>query len=205
MKSKNVLLILIVVVALVIIFYNASDSQDDGAYVESVIAEREQTDRFMRNSKESPFKGDSTGYTGLHYYDPDPAYRLIAQFKPVDKKEVVLLATNDGKEQQYAKYGYAEFELGGRHRLLIYQGIGAGQMRGKLFIPFGDETSARETYGGGRYLDVKHTPGSMTLVLDFNKAYNPYCAYNDSYSCPLPPAENLLPVAVKAGEKNYKD
>jgi uncharacterized protein (DUF1684 family) len=76
-------------------------------------------------------------------------------------------------------------------------------MRGKLFLAFGDATSARETYGGGRYLDITKTPGSTTITLDFNQAYNPYCAYDDTYSCPLPPAENLLTVAIKAGEKNY--
>jgi uncharacterized protein (DUF1684 family) len=72
-----------------------------------------------------------------------------------------------------------------------------------LFLAFGDKTSALETYGAGRYLDVTKTPGSRTIKLDFNLAYNPYCAYDNTYSCPLPPAENLLEVAVKAGEKTY--
>jgi uncharacterized protein (DUF1684 family) len=78
-----------------------------------------------------------------------------------------------------------------------------GPFRGKLFLAFGDETSARETYGAGRYLDVQKVPGSKTITLDFNKAYNPYCAYNETFSCPLPPQENLLQVAIKAGEQTY--
>jgi hypothetical protein len=72
-----------------------------------------------------------------------------------------------------------------------------------LFLAFGDETSARETYGAGRYLDVKKVPGSSTITLDFNLAYNPYCAYSDGFSCPLPPKENLLSIAINAGEKTY--
>jgi uncharacterized protein (DUF1684 family) len=72
-----------------------------------------------------------------------------------------------------------------------------------LFLAFGDETSAVESYGAGRYLDIKKVPGSTSITLDFNLAYNPYCAYNDTYSCPLPPKENLLPVAIRAGEKVY--
>jgi uncharacterized protein (DUF1684 family) len=122
----------------------------------------------------------------------------------VENKKVVVLKTNDDKEQRYLEYAYAEFNLDGvRNRLTILEGIDMGPIRGKLFLAFGDETSAVETYGAGRYLDVNKVPGSRTIVLDFNKAYNPYCAYNNSYSCPLPPAENLLKVAIKAGEKNY--
>jgi uncharacterized protein len=80
-----------------------------------------------------------------------------------------------------------------------------GPFRGKLFLAFGDATSAKETYGAGRYLDITKTPGATTIILDFNKAYNPYCAYNETYSCPLPPPENLLNVAIRAGEKSYHE
>ena len=79
----------------------------------------------------------------------------------------------------------------------------SGPSRGKLFFAFGDETSAVETYGAGRYLDLEKVPGSSTITLDFNKAYNPYCAYISNYSCPLPPAQNLLTIPIKAGEKTY--
>ena len=72
-----------------------------------------------------------------------------------------------------------------------------------LFLAFADETSAVDTYGAGRYLDVKKVPGSNTIVLDFNQAYNPYCAYVDKFSCPLPLPENLLKLAIRAGEKIY--
>jgi uncharacterized protein (DUF1684 family) len=79
----------------------------------------------------------------------------------------------------------------------------AGPERGTLFLAFADETSTQETYGAGRYLDIKKVPGSSSVLLDFNKAYNPYCAYSDKFSCPFPPKENILSVPIRAGEKVY--
>jgi hypothetical protein len=87
--------------------------------------------------------------------------------------------------------------------LLILESIESGPLRGTLFLAFADGTSARETYGAGRYLDVKKVVGAATVELDFNKAYNPYCAYADHFSCPLPPRENILDIAIRAGEKSY--
>ena len=89
------------------------------------------------------------------------------------------------------------------NKLLILELMEMGPQRGKLFLAFADETSGDETYGAGRYLDVKKVPAATSVVLDFNLAYNPYCAYNDSYSCPFPPKENILKIPIKAGEKTY--
>lgn len=204
MKSKNILILIVVIVALVVVFYGFEESQDDTTYIETINKERERTDRFMRTSKESPFANNKDAFTGLKYFPPDVAYRINAKLEPIEEKKVMLLPTNDGTEQRYIPYGYAVFEHSGvQNRLLILEGIGMGPVRGKVFIPFGDETSALQTYGGGRYLDVNKVPGSVTVVLDFNKAYNPYCAYNETYSCPLPPAENLLKIPILAGEKSY--
>ena len=119
---------------------------------------------------------------------------------------MVLLETNDQKENRYLEYAHAEFSIAGvKCKLLILEIMDDGPSRGSLFLAFADETSARETYGAGRYLDINKVPGSSTILLDFNKAYNPYCAYSDMYSCPLPPRENILPVAIRAGEKTYKE
>jgi uncharacterized protein (DUF1684 family) len=87
--------------------------------------------------------------------------------------------------------------------LLILEIIDVGPFSGTLFLAFADATSANETYGAGRYLDLKKVPGATSVTLDFNKAYNPYCAYSDKFSCPFPPKENVLKVAVKAGEKSF--
>jgi uncharacterized protein (DUF1684 family) len=158
----------------------------------------------MRTSKDSPFAKNPADFKELIYYPPDPKYKIIADLNPIENRKTVTLATNDGKEENYLEYAYAEFDLDGfHHRLLILEVIDMGPFRGKLFFAFGDETSADETYGAGRYLDLVKVPGSRTITLDFNKAYNPYCAYNNNYSCPLPPSENLLRIPIRAGEKTY--
>lgn len=108
------------------------------------------------------------------------------------------------ERRKHTEYAYAEFELDGiKNKLLILEIRDMGPYRGTLFLAFADKTSAVETYGAGRYLDVKKVPGATSVTLDFNEAYNPYCAYNDWYSCPFPPKENILEVAIQAGEKTY--
>jgi uncharacterized protein (DUF1684 family) len=204
MKTKNLILVLTVVLLIIILFYSTTGNQDDAAYTSGILKEREDKDRFMQTSEESPVAGTKNDFKGLTYYDPDPQYRIVANMVPVTGKKVVVLNTSDGKTQRYLEYAYAEFELNGiANKLLILEIMDMGPFRGKLFLAFGDETSARETYGAGRYLDIQKVPGSKTITLDFNKAYNPYCAYNETFSCPLPPPENLLQVAIKAGEKAY--
>jgi uncharacterized protein len=203
MKTKNIFLIIVIVALIAIVFYSLQDSQDDTAYIQHVAKEREEKDRFMRTSAESPIQNKES-FKGLEYFPPDPRYKIIADLHPIESRKVVVLNTSDGKEERYIEYAYAEFTLDNvKNRLLILEMMDMGPFKGKLFLAFGDETSAVETYGAGRYLDLTKSPGSATITLDFNKSYNPYCAYNSTYSCPLPPRENLLRVAIKAGEKNY--
>jgi uncharacterized protein (DUF1684 family) len=128
----------------------------------------------------------------------------MASLEPVEQKQVRVLQTSTGEQARYLDYAWASFELQGKKcKLLILEVMDMGPNRGKLFLAFADETSAKETYGGGRYMDLKKVPAAASIELDFNKAYNPYCAYNENYSCPLPPRENLLRIAVRAGEKSF--
>lgn len=204
MKRNKVITLVAIAIGLIIIFYGFRGSQDDTAYVKEIEKERQDKDRFMRTSAESPFAKNPGEYKGLNYYPPDVKYRVIANLRPIEKKKPVVLSTNDGKEQRYIEYAYAEFKLDGvSNKLLILEIADMGPFRGNLFLAFGDETSASETYGAGRYLDVTKTPGSSTIKLDFNLAYNPYCAYNNSFTCPLPPRENILAIPIRAGEKVY--
>lgn len=204
MKRNKVITLVAIAIGLIIIFYGFRGSQDDTAYVKEIEKERQDKDRFMRTSAESPFAKNPEEYKGLNYYPPDIKYRVIANLRPIEKKKPVVLSTNDGKEQRYIEYAYAEFKLDGvSNKLLILEIADMGPFRGNLFLAFGDETSASETYGAGRYLDVTKTPGSSTIKLDFNLAYNPYCAYNNSFTCPLPPRENILAIPIRAGEKVY--
>jgi len=204
MKTKNIIFVIAAAVVVISVIYSFKGSSDQSAYIDEIKKEREDKERFMLTSKESPFAANPGDYTALSYYPPDPKYRIIADLTPVQDKKMVLLATNDGKEQRFIEYAFAEFDLDGyHHKLLILEVADMGPFKGKLFFAFGDETSADETYGAGRYLDLEKVPGSTTITLDFNKAYNPYCAYTSNYSCPLPPSQNLLSVAIKAGEKIY--
>jgi uncharacterized protein len=206
MKSSKVIPIIlaIAVVALVIFLKQGNQEANAADYVAFIEQERSEMEKFMKSGVGSPFSQDSITFEGLKFFPANIRYRIKAKLKPIEGKKVVMLSTSDGKEQKYLEYALAEFELdGATNQLLLLEVMEMGPQRGKLFLAFADETSGRETYGAGRYLDVKKVPAAKTIELDFNLAYNPYCAYNDKYSCPFPPKENLLKVAIRAGEMSY--
>lgn len=203
MKKKYLLAGIGIAAIASFIFYSIGGGDTETAYFDTIKKEREEKDLLMKSDK-SLFGADPKNFTGLKYFDPDMKYRISAKLTPISKGQVVVLSTNDGLEKKYLEYGYVDFSLDGvKNRLLILEVMDAGPYRGTLFLAFADETSANETYGAGRYLDIKKVPGSSSILLDFNKAYNPYCAYFDHYSCPFPPRENVLKVAIRAGEKSY--
>jgi uncharacterized protein (DUF1684 family) len=200
---KKIFVIVVVLVALAAVMYSVVGTGRED-YIAQIEKARKEKDQYLRTSPDSPFNNNTASFNGLTYFPVDPAFRIQANLIPVTSKKVVTLPTSDGQERKYLEYGYAEFMLGGAtNRLLILEIMEMGPYRGTLFLAFGDATSARETYGAGRYLDVKKVRGSSTITLDFNEAYNPYCAYNDAYSCPLPPQENLLTIPITAGEMTY--
>lgn len=204
MKPSRLLFLVGGIALVIIIFYSLDTDTSSTEYIKQVEDKREELDRFMRTSSDSPFLDKD--FDALQYFPVDEKYRVVATLVPVEKKSARFLTTTDGKQQHYMEYAYAEFELEHQPlRLLILEIADPGPFRGKLFLGFTDNTSAEETYGAGRYLDLTKSPGSRTIELDFNHAYNPYCAYSEKYSCPLPPRENMLPISIYAGEKNYKD
>ncbi len=203
MGTKKILLIGLFAALATIVYYSMKEGTPT-EYIDQIEKERKEKNYFMRNNDASPFADSVASFAALKFFPIDAKYRINASLKPVENKKMVVLPTSDGKEQRYMEYAHAEFSIDGvTCKLLILEVIDMGPNRGMLFLAFGDETSAVESYGAGRYLDVKKVPGSTSITLDFNTAYNPYCAYNDTYSCPLPPTENLLAVAIKAGEKIY--
>lgn len=172
-------------------------------------------DGLFRTHPQSPIPEDQrAGFTGLHYFDPDPAARVEAVLTPpAAPRETVIETGGDDGDITYRTAGILEFELGGTScRLTVFAMTTYG---GGLFLPFRDATSGPETYGGGRYLfdTVKNTDGlslevssdSDRVVIDFNFAYNPSCAYSPLWACPLAPRENWLDVPVRAGERKYHD
>jgi uncharacterized protein len=204
MKTRNIILLGVIVGVTVSVYYAMQGGQTDEAYIAKIEKARSEKDHYMRTAADSPFASQREDFKGLNYFPVDGRFRINAKLTPIENKKTITLPTSDDKQKNYLEYAYAEFELAGvKNKLLILEIIQMGPYRGTLFLAFADETSANETYGAGRYLDLKKVPGSTSITLDFNEAYNPYCAYNDNFSCPFPPPENLLKVAIRAGEMNY--
>jgi len=193
-----------------LLIYSFSSSQvptppvaPDPAYIAQVRQARQQKDNAFRTNVGSPIPaGQRAAFNGLRYYGPDAAYRVVARLTRAAVLVPLPLALTGGSADAYARWGTAEFKLGGRPQrltLLQKQGVGTGQ---ELFLPFTDPTNGQQTYAGGRYLDLPvPAPDATEISLDFNAAYNPFCAYNHDYSCPKPPADNRLTVPVLAGEQ----
>jgi uncharacterized protein len=165
---------------------------------------RAQKDEFMRLGRASPFaRSDQQGFQGLKYFEPDPTFRFEAKLQRYRAEGSVMMTTSTGTRQLFNREGRFDLVVQGQTvALQAYQS--AEREDPSLFIPFKDATSGKETYGAGRYLDMRVEHDDEYLV-DFNYAYNPYCAYAESYVCPLPPAENFLKVAVRAGERKYHE
>jgi uncharacterized protein (DUF1684 family) len=156
------------------------------------------------NPKETPLRGEHFKNFKKHPFFPvDLKYRVTAKFVRTENAEPFDLPTSSGKTKPYREYGKATFTLDGKsYTLTLYQSldlIKQAKYRNNLFLPFRDATNEKETYGGGKYLDLKIPKGS-SIVLDFNQSYHPYCAYNAyDYNCPVVPEENRLPVEIRAG------
>nr|WP_299343604.1 DUF1684 domain-containing protein [Allomuricauda sp.] len=146
-------------------------------------------------------------FEGLEFFPADTTYRVVATFKRTPDAQPFYMPTNTGEKTIEVVYGIASFELNGvSHQLEIYQTpalMTQPQYKNYLFLPFLDDTNGTETYGGGRYIDMT-IPKGDTIVIDFNRAYNPYCVYNKKYSCPLVPRQNYLRTKVRAGVKAFE-
>jgi uncharacterized protein (DUF1684 family) len=171
-------------------------------------------DQLFRTHPQSPIEPEDLGaFTGLRYFEPDPAYRVRARLQPGPDDELVIDTGGEDGLIRYRRSARLMFELNGQPCSLTV--LSLQQYAGGLFVPFKDATSGHETYRGGRYLfdTAKNTDGlvlevragSADVVVDFNYAYNPSCVYSPRWACPLAPPENTLQVAVRAGERNYKN
>jgi len=143
---------------------------------------------------------------GLPFFPVDPAYRVVARLKRYERPEVIQMKTSGTRISEYAVFGLATFELNGKtHELTLYRSTRVNmpaEYRNSLFVPFLDETSGDQSYGGGRYMDVRIPAEGDEIVIDFNKAYHPYCAYTVGYNCPIVPPQNELATPVLAGIKS---
>lgn len=161
-----------------------------------------------KDASKSPLKDrDRKNFEGLDFFKLDSTFIVKATLKKTPNSKWFNMKTTTSRVSQERVFGILTFELNGsQHELNIYQGKDLMQKEGYedyLFLPFLDKTNGLESYGGGRYIDAK-IPEGDTMVIDFNKAYNPYCAYNDKYSCPIVPRINYLKTRVEAGVKAFE-
>jgi hypothetical protein len=148
-------------------------------------------------------------FKALEFFEIDEKYNIEADFELTPGTPIFEMPTTTARLPLYRKFGIAHFTLNGKKMALsIYQSqelMTTVEYAEHLFLPFNDATNGTLTYGGGRFIDLEiPKEGSKTIRIDFNKAYNPYCAYNHTFSCPIPPSENNLPVAIPVGVKAYK-
>jgi len=195
---KNILLVLIALMTL-------------GSCATKVTSENQLTDfqkelvEFYNNTSTSPLnQEEKNNFVGITFYPYQEKYNVKADFTPINDGDVIPFPTSAGKIQYYTAFGMATFTINGQtHSLKIYQSHPIKEeYKDHLFLPFTDDTNGDGTYGGGRYIDLdltkSFTPEGQ-IIINFNEAYNPYCAYSKRYNCPIPPGENSLDTRIEAG------
>lgn len=202
-KNKFFLLsILAVVIAIITYSFVGNEvvkpSQNvDNEYFTLIKNLRNDKDAYLKKDTASPIE-DKIKFLGLKYFEIDPAYKIVGKIDRMISGQTINIMMSGGDVEEYEAYGNLKFEINGiKCALKIFKTPG-----GNLFLPFKDLTSNKETYGAGRYLDfgVNEVNGNQ-ITIDFNKAYHPYCAYNQTFTCPVPPAENFINALVKVGER----
>lgn len=176
--------------------------------IADILAFQQELNEEFKNPEESPlpdrFRKD---FESLDFFPPDTSWVVEAEFITTPEAVPFLMPTTTDRKSEEVVYAKVKFELNGKsYSLEVYQNSELMQKEGfedYLFLPFTDLTNGEETYGGGRYMDLR-IPEDNVITLDFNKAYNPYCVYNKKYSCPLVPAVNHLPLRILAGVKDFK-
>lgn len=168
---------------------------------------RQQIDDFLGHHPQSPLSWDQKNeFEGLDYYDENKDLaRVVTVTRFPDSEPIIEMETSTGEKRPYRRWGRFTITVDGEEASLTIYSDPHGH---DFFMPFRDATSGKETYGAGRYMD-NHRPGlqqvsDTEVEIDFNYAYNPYCAYQPTYSCPLPPRENWLTVPIRAGEKRFE-
>lgn len=161
---------------------------------------RARKDEFFATDHHSPLTPHQRSeFRGLAYYDENPTLSLEVEVEEFPHEDPIEIATSTGDVATYQRWGRFSFEVEGQKaELTIFRDL----QRGDLFLPFVDSTSGNETYSVGRYVEPEPSHDGKVLV-DFNQAYNPYCAYNENWSCPIPPVENRIKVPIHAGEKSF--
>ncbi len=194
------------IVFIILIFSIAANAQS--RRVKDVQDFQKKINSEFKDEKESPLTEEGrNAFTTLDFFPIDTAFVVVAKIELIKDPVAFKMKTTTDRLPVYRTYARASFELKGKPYVLnLYQYekfMDAGELKDYLFLPFTDKTNGISSYGGGRFIDLK-IPKKDVITIDFNKAYNPYCAYNPKYSCPIPPGENHLDLFVEAGVKDYK-
>jgi uncharacterized protein (DUF1684 family) len=159
---------------------------------------RAQKDEFFASHPESPLTPEQKrSFHGLNYFSENPDLRLEVTVEEFSEQDEIQMQTTTGGVQDYVRFGKLKFQADGDEAELTVYASHHG-----FFLPFADSLAGEETYGAGRYLEPQHL-GNGTFLVDFNLAYNPYCAYNEAWACPITPFENRVKVPIRAGEKIF--
>lgn len=190
------------------IVFLASCTPKNMTYINSIYDYRKQIRENFKNDPRAPLNTNEE-LNLLDYYPVDPKYKLNCDVHIPESTTLLSIPTYSGKEKFYQIYAQASCSFEKQvFNLNIYRSADGPQnpiYQYHLFLPFKDETNSAETFGGGRYIDLNvNQIKNGKVIIDFNKAYNPWCAYSDGYNCPIPPIENHLRIPIRAGEKNYK-
>ena len=174
-------------------------------------AYQQQLNASYKDASASPLKTkDLKSFKGLDFFPVDSTFIVTANLTRIANAAIFEMATTTDRKPLYKEFGVLDFSLHGeKYQLTIYQSqddLRDEKYKDYLFLPFTDDTSGDESYGGGRYMDVMTTDikSDGTVLLNFNNTYNPYCAYNEKYSCPLTPRKNHLDIEIKAGIKVFE-
>jgi hypothetical protein len=192
---------------IIVLITSLSISQNEEALIEEIEAYQASENESFANPETTVLEpADFESFEALEFYPIDLKYRVTAAFIRTPNEKPFLMPTTTERLPEYVKYGEAHFSLEGKDFVLeLYQNTTPSEdpkYKDYLFLPITDLTSGNGSYGGGRFLEV-YIPEGETIVLDFNKLYNPYCAYNKRYSCPIPPKQNDLLVRIEAGVKDF--
>lgn len=176
------------------------------AYITSIEQSRQEKDGWMKNDPSSPFNKDSSiTFAPLKYFPVDPDFVFQSKLLEYEHKDTVIIFGTKGEERKVVKYGYVVWKRNdGERKINVYKGVSRTGYE-YYSIWFTDYTTGKSTYNVGRYLDfeLNHDPDFL-YTIDFNKAYNPYCAYSAMFSCAIPTKDDVIPIAIEAGEKKFR-
>lgn len=192
----------------IFVFLFGNVQAQDSTHLRRILLFQDNLNKEFALEEKSPLlPKDLEQFTALEFFKIDTSYSILAKFVRTPHESPFIMKTTTGSEPVYVKYGEAHFTLQEANFVLsIYQNQGLitqPEYEDYLFLPFTDLTNGEQSYAGGRFIDL-NVPEGDTILIDFNTAYNPYCAYNERYSCPIPPEENHLDLKILAGVKKFK-